>query len=239
MVKSNIIKKGGEPNALAKMQKQLDHVQRISGEVEQRVAEARGILRSYCRKDGAIRYDSLNDMIVDAAKNSEYLTERLRRLTLELTLDTQKYVDYKNALVHIHGIEVEYVQEILQISMPVLIPHRKSAYTDYLYQPLYTALRNWCAERAGQGQEIPFFEKGTVCFLHCYEKGLPLGRVRDHDNIEEKHVLDVISNFFLRSDGGLYINVYHESRLEEEDGTCICVMKQKAFPEWLNGRNYG
>ncbi len=75
--------------------------------------------------------------------------------------------------------------------------------------------------------------------MHCYEKGLPLGRVRDHDNIEEKHVLDVISNFFLRSDGGLYINVYHESRLEEEDGTCICVMKQKAFPEWLNGRNYG
>ena len=77
MEKSNITNKIYEQNALAKIQKQLNHVQQIAGEVEQRVAESRAILRSYVRKDGkdgAAGYDGLNDMVLEAAKNSEYLT---------------------------------------------------------------------------------------------------------------------------------------------------------------------
>lgn len=218
------------------MQKQLDHVQQVAGEVEQRVAEARTILRSYIRKDGAAGYGSLNDMVLEAAKNSEYLTERLRRLTLELTLDQRKYAGYKQELVVIHGIETGFSDGILEISMPAMAPHRKGGYTDFLYKPLYTALQHWCVAQADEGMEIPFFEYATACFVHEYDRTLPLGRVRDHDNMEEKQVLDVIDNFFLKSDSGKYLNTHHEIRMAERDRTRIYVMAQERFPAWISGR---
>lgn len=242
MEKSNITNKIHEQNALAKIQKQLNHVQQIAGEVEQRVAESRAILRSYVRKDGkdgAAGYDGLNDMVLEAAKNSEYLTERLRRLTLELTLDQRKYVEYKRELVTIHGIEAEYAEGILRIDLPVLIPHRKAAYTDFLCKPLYTALQHWCVKQAEQSKEIPFFEYATVAFVHEYDRTLPLARVRDHDNMEEKQILDVIDNFFLKSDNGKYINTYHEITLAETDRTHIYVMRREDFPLWLMEKKTG
>lgn len=236
MEKSNITSRIYEQDALLKMQKQLDHVQQVAGEVEQRVAEARTILRSYIRKDRAADYGSMNDMVLEAAKSSEYLTERLRRLTLELTLDRHKYADYKQELVVIHGIEVEFLKEILEISMPVMVPHRKNGYTDFLYKPLYTALQHWCVKQAEQESIIPFFEYATVCFVHEYDKELPLARVRDHDNMEEKQILDVIDNFFLKSDSGKYVNTYHEIRMADKDRTRIYVMAQTDFSGWLLGR---
>lgn len=57
------------------------------------------------------------------------------------------------------------------------------------------------------GGGTPEYMKCTVCFVHVYDETLPLGRVRDHDNYEEKHVLDVLANFFLKSDGGLYVDI--------------------------------
>ena len=39
------------------------------------------------------------------------------------------------------------------------------------------------------------------------------GRVRDHDNIEEKHVLDILAGFCLKSDSGLYVDTVHMTRL--------------------------
>ena len=66
---------------------------------------------------------------------------------------------------------------------------------------------------------MPEFQKCTVCFLHLYDRELPLGRVRDHDNMEEKHVLDVISNFFLVSDGGLHVDTCHITRMADRDAT--------------------
>ena len=80
---------------------------------------------------------------------------------------------------------------------------------------------------------IPEYDRCPVCFLHLYDRELPLGRVRDHDNVEEKHVLDVISNFFLVSDGGLHADTYHISRLSEQDATRIFVMDAERFPWWV------
>lgn len=81
---------------------------------------------------------------------------------------------------------------------------------------------------------VPEYEKCTVCFMHLYDEKLPIARVRDHDNCEEKHVLDVISNFFLVSDGGLYLDTYHFTRMGEQDGTRIFIMDTSLFPEWIS-----
>ncbi len=215
------------------MRMRMDHTQRLAGEVEQRVADARAILHACIRKQETSGIGSLAEIIIEAAKNSEFLTERLRRMTLELEPDPVKYRAYEKELVKIHDISVNYSGQILSVQFPALVPHRKAPYTDFLYKPLYIALQQWCRGRMTNHEEIPRFCRATVCFIHCYDKELPLARVRDNDNIEEKHVLDVISNFFLKSDSGIYVDTYHETRLQEADRTYLYVMPQERFSEWI------
>ncbi len=189
-------------------------------------------MASYTRSRTEAGYENLTDMVLEASKTGEKLTEKLRRLSLEVVLDHMKYEQYQSDLVRIHGIEIQYLDGILEITAPVLVPHRKGNYTDYLYKPLQIAFRQWCMKRKEAHLEIPQFDYCTVCFLHLYDRALPLGRVRDHDNLEEKHVLDVISNFFLESDGGLHVDTYHITRLAGQDATRIFVIETEKFPLW-------
>lgn len=211
----------------------LDDAQKTAGEVGHFLAEARSILMSYIRKKENLRYTDYNDMVLEAAKKSEFLTEKLRRLILDITFDLEKYDAYKLDLVYIHGIKINYEQEILEVSMPMLIPHRKHKFTDYLYKPLHTAFQQWCTEQIDLDSVIPEFHKCTVCFLHLYDENLPISRVRDHDNIEEKHVLDVIANFCLKSDNGLQVDTYHFTRMGKKDRTKIYIMDTQKFPDWM------
>lgn len=101
-------------------------------------------------------------------------------------------------------------------------------------KPLHTAFRNWCMQRAEEKLEIPTYTNCTICFVHVYDETLPLARVRDHDNYEEKHVQDIITNFFLQSDSGLYTNTCHVTRMGEEDRTLLYVMDSSKFPAWIS-----
>ena len=192
-----------ENDSFFKLKEQLEDAQKLMGRMEQYIVEARGVLQSCIRRQSEFQYAYLGDMIQETAKTSERLTDKLRRLTLEIVVNPKEYEKYKEDLVLIHGIELEYKDEILRVSAPVLIPHRKDCYTDYLYKPLHTAFRNWCMQRAEEKLEIPTYTNCTICFVHVYDETLPLARVRDHDNYEEKHVQDIITNFFLQSDSGL------------------------------------
>lgn len=90
---------------------------------------------------------------------------KLRRLSLEVVLDQVKYEKYQSELVAVHGIKIGYCDEILGIIMPVLIPHRKEQYTDYLYKPLYIAFKQWCIE---QNQEQKRYRNmKNVRFVLC------------------------------------------------------------------------
>ena len=84
-------------------------------------------------------------------------------------------------------------------------------------------------QRAEEKFEIPTYTNCTICFVHVYDETLPLARVRDHDNYEEKHVQDIITNFFLQSDSGLYTNTCHVTRMGEEDRTLLYVMDSSKF----------
>lgn len=206
----------------------------MTSEVGQLLAESRNLMASYTRSHAEAGYANLTDMVLEASKTGERLTEKLRRLSLEVVLDNMKYEQYQYDLVMIHGIEIQYHDEILEVTAPVLVPHRRGSYTDYLYKPLHIAFQHWCRKRREENQEIPEFDKCTVCFLHLYDRELPLGRVRDHDNVEEKHVLDVISNFFLVSDGGMHVDTYHITRLAKQDATRIFLMDVEKFPQWVS-----
>lgn len=210
------------------------NAQKLMGRMEQYIVEARGVLQSCIRRQSEFQYAYLGDMIQETAKTSERLTDKLRRMTLEIVVNPKEYEKYKEDLVLIHGIELEYKDEILRVSAPVLIPHRKDCYTDYLYKPLHTAFRNWCMQRAEEKLEIPTYTNCTICFVHVYDETLPLARVRDHDNYEEKHVQDIITNFFLQSDSGLYTNTCHVTRMGEEDRTLLYVMDSSKFPAWIS-----
>lgn len=234
MEKSNITEKKNENEVLGKLKIQLDDAQKTAGKVEAHLAEARNILHSYTRQTSNLQYLHFCDMVLEAAKNSEYLTEKLRRLTLELILDTATYEAYETELVMIHEIEIGYEKDVLKLSIPVLVPHRKKQYTDYLYKPLHLACQQWCRKQTEMGFALPAYTKCTVCFVHIYDETLPLGRVRDHDNYEEKHVLDVLSNFFLHSDSGLFVDTYHITRFGRKDRTLLYILHSEDFSEWIS-----
>lgn len=215
------------------MKKQLNEAQKLASEAERLLAESRNLVACYTRSQAESGYESLTDMVLEASKTGERLTEKLRRLSLEVTLDSMKYEQYQLELVRIHGIKIGFTGGILEVTAPVLVPHRKKHYTDYLYKPLHIAFQQWCKKQKEEKKEVPEFQKCTVCFLHQYDRELPLGRVRDHDNMEEKHVLDVISNFFLVSDGGLHVDTYHITQMADQDATKIFVMDTEKFPLWV------
>lgn len=223
MGKLNITENKQESNVLGKLKKQLDDAQKTATEVEHLLADARSILFACTRKQTGLKYSSFADMVVEASKCGEKLTEKLRRLSMEIMLNPKQYEQYQADLVEIHGIDISEENGNLRVSLPMLVPHRKEAYTDYIYKPLYTACQHWCMKRKAADKLIPTYQACMVCFVHIYDRELPIGRVRDHDNFEEKHVLDVLSNFFLQSDSGLYVDTCHITRLGEADKTLIYI----------------
>lgn len=113
-----------ENDSFFKLKEQLEDAQKLMGRMEQYIVEARGVLQSCIRRQSEFQYAYLGDMIQETAKTSERLTDKLRRLTLEIVVNPKEYEKYKEDLVLIHGIELEYKDEILRVSAPVLIPHR-------------------------------------------------------------------------------------------------------------------
>lgn len=111
------------------------------------------------------------------------------------------------------------------------VPKKDDIIIAYIEELDLMVVKRICQNK--EQKRIPEYEKCTVCFVHLYNRDLPLGRIRDHDNFEEKHVLDVISNFFLASDSGLHVDTYHITRMAEQDATEVYIMDTENFPKWL------
>ena len=59
----------------------MDVGQKTAGHVEAMLAEARNLLQAYARKCVNIHFDNLNDMVLEAAKSSEILTENMSSIS--------------------------------------------------------------------------------------------------------------------------------------------------------------
>lgn len=216
------------------IEKQLEEVQRQAGGLQECLAEARLIRTAQERSGSAFQRGCFMDCVMEASFIAEKLTGGLRRLVIENCMWKQEREAYGLGIVKLHGIRVKYEGGILKVELPGLLSHRKNKYTDYLYKPVTMALENWCIRQQEQGEEIPQFERAAACFLHVYDQKQSVARVRDHDNIEEKQMVDAMGMFFLVSDGGLYLDSYHTSTMGEEDRTYLFLMTQEHFPQWIS-----
>ena len=235
MEKSSIIENKKEAEQIGQMDRQLEEIQRIAGKLQEWIADARTMRGIHERNLSGFPVARFADNMQNASFCAERLTEKLRSVVLENCCGSLERKKYWGSITKLYGITVEYEDGIVRATLPGLMPHRKSQYTDYLYKPFYMALQEWCRRQQEQEKEVPVFQNATVCFYHLYDEALSAARVRDHDNIEEKQMLDAIGTFFLVSDGGLYLDTYHTSMQGNADRTYLFLMEQERFAEWIGG----
>jgi len=166
----------------------------------------------------------------EAARRSEQITCRLRHLVYETT-DTKK-MEYLLSAAAMQGVEVRLRDDVLEITLPGLVPKRKRGQSaEFLLDPFMAAMSRFVEEH-----EIPRFEHCVVCFTHVYDRSLSEHRVRDYDNLELKQILDVATSFVMADDSGLLCDAYHTTELGDADCTRMYIMDSRRFKDWLAER---
>lgn len=166
----------------------------------------------------------------DAALRAEKITCRLRHLIYSTT--NIKKEEYLSSATVMQGIEIKYENEILEITLPCLLPKRKQKLgTEFLLDPFTAALSQYAKTHA-----MPKMQHCVVCFSHVYNRDLPERRIRDYDNLELKQYLDVAASFILTDDSGLLCDAYNTTEFGDEDCTRILIMDSARFPDWIDTR---
>lgn len=166
----------------------------------------------------------------DAALRAEKITCRLRHLIYSTT--NIKKEEYLSSATVMQGIEIKYENEILEITLPCLLPKRKQKQgTEFLLDPFTAAISQYAKTHT-----MPKMQHCVVCFSHVYNRDLPERRIRDYDNLELKQYLDVAASFILTDDSGLLCDAYNTTEFGDEDCTRILIMDSARFPDWLDAR---
>ena len=166
----------------------------------------------------------------DAALRAEKITCRLRHLIYSTT--NIKKEEYLSSATVMQGIEIKYENEILEITLPCLLPKRKQKQgTEFLLDPFTAAISQYVKTHT-----MPKMQHCVVCFSHVYNRDLPERRIRDYDNLELKQYLDVAASFILTDDSGLLCDAYNTTEFGDEDCTRILIMDSARFPDWLDAR---
>lgn len=174
--------------------------------------------------------DSYEALSIDAALRAEQIACRLRHLIFATTRTRKE--DYLPSAASTMGILVEQHGDVMEITLPVLLPKRKRRpSTEYLLGPFGAALSQYAKEHP-----IPRYEHCVVCFCNIYSRETPERRVRDYDNLEWKQFLDVAVSYLLVDDSGPLCDAYITTELGETDRTRIFIMDSGHFPVWLKGR---
>ena len=174
--------------------------------------------------------DNYETLSTDAALRAEQIACRLRHI-LYATTNVQKG-DYLTSAALMMGIDIQYTDGIMEITLPSLLPKRKRRpSSEFLLDPFHAALSQYAREHP-----MPQFKHCVVCFSNIYNRELPERRVRDYDSLELKRLLDVAASFMLVDDSGLLCDAYHTTELGEADCTRISIMDSGRFADWLKGR---
>lgn len=171
--------------------------------------------------------DNYEILSTDAALRAERIACRLRHLIYSST--TIRKADYLQSAGAILGISVSYEKEVLEVTLPGLLPKRRQKQSaEFLLDPLYFAM-----EQYAKGHPLPHYRDCVVCFTQVYDKSLPIRRIRDYDNLDEKQLLDLLASFVMADDTGLLCDAYNTAELGDQDCTKIFIMEKSRFPQWL------
>ncbi|MCM1214927.1 MAG: DUF6100 family protein [Lachnospiraceae bacterium] len=172
-------------------------------------------------------YETLS---TEAALRAEGIACQMRSLLYAST--SVPKAGYLVKAADIHGIEISYEDGILEITMPRLLPKRKTRQSSlFLVDPLHAALGQYL-----KGHPLPRFRECVVCISHVYDHELPDWCLLDYDNLQQKQILDTIALYVMADDSGLLCDAYNTTQLGDKDGTCIYIMEKNRFAKWLSGR---
>lgn len=172
--------------------------------------------------------DNYEILSTDAALRAEKIACDLRHLIFSTTYIRKP--DYLCSAGRIHGLEIRYENDILEVTLPSLLPKRKNRKSvEYLLDPLHFHLSQYAEQHI-----LPKFRECVVCFSHVYSHDLPSRRVHDYDNMELKQILDVLAAFIMTDDSGLLCDAYNTTEFDARDCTRISIMEKKQFAAWLS-----
>lgn len=173
-------------------------------------------------------FNEYEKLSVEAAQRAEWIALRLRHLVYILV----RKPDYMPKAVDALGIEVQESEGTYEITLPGLMPKRRSRQgTEYIIDPLMFAL-----EQFTKTHIIKRFSHTTVCFVLVYDRSLPERRIRDYDNLELKSILDAAAAYLMKSDAGLLCDTYHTTELGERDCMRMFIMDTNRYPQWYAER---
>ena len=177
--------------------------------------------------------DNYEVLSTDAALRAEKVACDLRHLIFSTT--GVKKVDYLGSACEVQGIEVVYENDILEVTLPALLPKRRSRKSvEFVLDPLHYYLIQYAEQHF-----LPKYCECVVCFSHIYCQERPSRYVHDYDNLELKQILDVLATYIMVDDTGLLCDAYNTTEFGEKDCTRIFVMPKNKFPAWLAGREKG
>lgn len=163
---------------------------------------------------------------------SLYLLEKEISIIRDLAVDLHSpdiYCTFDYANDYLPGINAFIDNGFLKLDLPILLPKRK--------QNLKSAYFLLGIKHALDGldlRNVPHTGQLCIVFIHCYKKLDALRKMRDHDNIEIKWVIDALNTFLLTEDNPLYLNHYQQSALDERNHTIIYLVPAKDIGTFLN-----
>ncbi len=171
--------------------------------------------------------NNFQELSLEAAARAEKIACGLRHLVGSYgTIPAEQIL--ANA-AEIQGIEVSEEEGMVRVVIPRLLPKWKHPRNgQFLTMPLYIEL-----ERYSREHPLPRFTECAVCFVHVYDEALSLGRVRDYDNLEIKHILDMVASFLMADDSGCLCDMYHTTTYGERDSTLLYIMPQDYLPGFI------
>ena len=171
--------------------------------------------------------DNYETMSTEAALRAEKIACQLRSLLYASTGIPKE--EYLIKAGEAHGIEIHNEDGILKITLPRLLPKKKSKQSSlFMLDPLGAALAKYTTDHT-----FPRFRECVVCFSHVYDHELPDWCLFDYDNLQQKQLLDMVALYVMIDDSGLLCDAYNTTELGEKDCTRIYVMEKNRFSGWL------
>ncbi len=157
--------------------------------------------------------ENYETMSTEAALRAEGIACQLRSLLYASTSIPK--AEYLVKAGDAHGIEVSYEDGILEVTLPRLLPKKKTRQSSlFLIDPLHAVLGQYIREHP-----LPRFRECVVCISHVYDHELPDWCLLDYDNLQQKQILDTIALYVMADDSGLLCDAYNSTELGDKDGT--------------------